>query len=146
GLVGTGSGTIELVGVKEMDLLSHGDFTSDADQFFDVVKEYDQQLEAAGKATPAEAKAMLARAADKLKADAAAIKQADLKAALDDRTKGHEQAAKYAVEMADRRANILGHPAAEFETTDLDGKRVRLADLRGQVVVLDFWYRGCGWC
>jgi peroxiredoxin len=40
----------------------------------------------------------------------------------------------------------MGKPAATFETKEIDGKTVKLADLKGQVVVLDFWYRGCGWC
>lgn len=146
GFNGTGSGTISLSGVKEMDSLSLRNFVTDADQFFDYVKDYDAQLESASKATPGDAKAMLARAADKLKADGDTIKQPDLKAALEERLKQNEQNAKYAVEAAERRAKLLGQPAPEFETTDLDGTRVRLADLRGQVVVLDFWYRGCGRC
>jgi thiol-disulfide isomerase/thioredoxin len=29
---------------------------------------------------------------------------------------------------------------------DLDGKSHSLKEYRGKVVVLDFWYRGCGWC
>src|SRR5262249_25029221 len=29
---------------------------------------------------------------------------------------------------------------------DLDGKHHSLDTYRGKVVVLDFWYRGCGWC
>jgi peroxiredoxin len=29
---------------------------------------------------------------------------------------------------------------------DLDGKAHALTDYKGKVVVLDFWYRGCGWC
>src|SRR5581483_3876908 len=29
---------------------------------------------------------------------------------------------------------------------DLDGHTHHLSDYRGNVVVLDFWYRGCGWC
>src|SRR5262249_20284271 len=133
GLNGSGSGSVELAGMKEMDSVSLRNFISDADQYFDVVKEYEQQTEAASKATPAEAKEMLARAAEKLKVAAGGVKQPDLKAALDDRMKGHEQIAKYAVEMAERRAKFIGQPAPEFETTDLDGTRIRLADLKGQV-------------
>jgi peroxiredoxin len=146
GLNGSGSGTVDLTGVKEIDSLSLRNFVSDADQYFEILKENDATTEAAAKTTPAEAKEMLARAAEKLKTAAGEIKQPDLKAAIDDRVKGHEQAAKYAVDMAERRAKLIGQPAPEFETTDLNGTRVRLADLRGQVVVLDFWYRGCGWC
>ena len=41
---------------------------------------------------------------------------------------------------------MVGKPAEAFETKDIDGKAVKLADLKGKVVVLDFWYRGCGWC
>jgi thiol-disulfide isomerase/thioredoxin len=40
----------------------------------------------------------------------------------------------------------LNKPAADWDTTDLDGHKHALADYRGQVVALDFWYRGCGWC
>jgi peroxiredoxin len=69
-----------------------------------------------------------------------------LVAELNERIKQHEQMAKYTLDDAERRAKVMGQPAAEFETTDLNGKKVKLADLRGQVVVLDFWYRGCGWC
>jgi thiol-disulfide isomerase/thioredoxin len=34
----------------------------------------------------------------------------------------------------------------DWTTTDLDGKKVKLADFKGKVVVLDYWYRGCFWC
>jgi hypothetical protein len=33
----------------------------------------------------------------------------------------------------------IGDQAPEIEGTDLDGKRFRLGDYRGKVVVLDFW-------
>jgi thiol-disulfide isomerase/thioredoxin len=34
----------------------------------------------------------------------------------------------------------------DWTTTDLEGNKVKLADFKGKVVVLDYWYRGCFWC
>ncbi len=40
----------------------------------------------------------------------------------------------------------LGQPAPDAELTLIDGTKVRLADLRGQVVVLNFWATWCVPC
>ncbi len=43
-------------------------------------------------------------------------------------------------------SSMIGHPAPDFTAVDLNGQSHTLHDLRGKVIVLDFWNRSCPPC
>lgn len=148
GFNGTGTGTTTVGETTTRDAAWMTAFAADADRYFRAKQAYDKLTEEAGKETTEEAcQKKLDEAEAVLKAAVAPVKQEELRADLQNLAKQHrENMAKYYLDEMKRRATVLNKPAHEFETTDIDGTKHALKDYRGKVVILDFWYRGCGWC
>ncbi len=139
------NGTLSLVSVEKHNAEWGQKLWADADRYFRADRAYDDKVSQAAKSEK-DSKNLLDEAKAILTAADKDVTTPLLKEQLSAALKSHEQTAKYTAEEAGRRAKVIGKPAAAFEATDLAGKPHSLKDYKGKVVVLDFWYRGCGWC
>jgi len=144
GFNGKGTGTVELKSARQKSPEWIAQLVQEADLLLkakatvrDVFKAL-QQGEEPDKATETGEKA-LREGRNKAKLP---IIIAQFDAQLED----FSRSAKYYAEDKQREDDVLNKPAAEWDTVDIDGKKHSLAGYHGKVLVLDFWYRGCGWC
>jgi thiol-disulfide isomerase/thioredoxin len=145
GAEGTTRGTIELASVEDRGPEWANTFGRDADAYFAAVNAYEsataRALRDAGRC-----REILAEGKTKLEEARAAITDPIFREAIDPMLDRHDSVVTNIAEHATEREARLGTPAADWEAEDLKGATHRLADYRGKVVVMDFWYRGCGWC
>ncbi len=130
-------GMLRLKSVKD-----HGDAW--ATQASAEAKRYFTALRVVRKAYQDDKSDSMKRAADELKAVQAQARSELFQKHLETELKDLEREIK-AREHGGSNTAFLGK-TIDWKTTDLDGKNVTLADFKGKILVLDYWYRGCFWC
>jgi len=140
-----GSGKLELTGVETKNATWVAAFAQAADRSIAALRAYAKSIQAATK-DARNCASLLADAKRKLQAARDATHEPVFREEFDRKLASHDARAKTYMESAERRAAVVGKPLPDWSLRALDGRTHALADYRGQVVVLDFWYRGCGWC
>jgi thiol-disulfide isomerase/thioredoxin len=145
GFKGNGAGTTTLAenSVKSPEWCEK--FLADAEMYFAAMKAYESALDDTSK--PLEdykqaceaTRTQFASVADRIESE-------ELKGIIKKKLDDEKQMEKYRIDSVTDRLAVLGMASEEWATTDISGQPVGLKDLQGKVVVLDFWYRGCGWC
>lgn len=142
GLVGQGEGTTKLISVEQVDPAT---LAADLDLYLTEVRAFNQFLRRASE-DPEQTKTLLDEAAQRATAVAEKIQEPGLRQLIERRVQLVPQQRDYVRDTAQRRARIVGNPSPPWSTTDLEDRPHELAEYRGKVLVLDFWYRGSGWC
>ncbi len=145
GFTGEGRGTITLVSADTVtdDWLTT--FLTETDAYFDASSEYTRLLQEAND-DYGQAEDFLTKARAVLEQTLSETTLATVTDQLQKQLQQHEQSASYTLDNAKKFAKLIGQPSEDWNLQDLDGTQHSLSDYRGQVVLLDFWYRGCGWC
>jgi len=145
GFNGKGEGKTELASVETRDDAWTKAFAQGAERYFAANKAYEKATEESARAGD-KAGDVLAKAKEILASARKEIEDPYFQKQIDSQISSHDGMISYYVKSANQRAEVVGKPAPDWELKDFDGKSHAIEDYRGKVVVLDFWYRGCGWC
>lgn len=118
---------------------------SEYEMLFAVVSDYRAACQSVN-STRGDAVQGIAAARSLLSSALAKASDADVRGELERLIKQHDQYATSEAEEAQKFSSMLNKPGPTWSSTDLSGKAWSTQALRGNVVVMDFWYRGCGWC
>ena len=152
---GDTTGTLELKSVDAMEPSELATFRREMDRCFDAMETHRALMREAARAGDG-AEAVIAKAQAILADARAEATVPDAVAAFDH----FDATAKHLAATAGRLAEFIGKPAqgwgptespkdrapVDSEINDLEGRVQSLGQYRGKVLVLDFWYRHCGWC
>ncbi len=138
-------GIIELTSIEERGDEWAAKFGKEAEFYFDAVDAYEEAQRMAGR-DAGRCAGLLADAKVGLEKTLKALTTTVFVDSIGSKIAAHDGFAKYLAREASERAERIDKVAEGWEAKGVDGKAHRLEDYRGKVVVMDFWYRNCGWC
>jgi thiol-disulfide isomerase/thioredoxin len=146
GFTGQGTGTVELKShtIRDPDWTAR--LAADAGAVGQAKAVADEADESVSSGATTNAGSAEATARQALQSALGRIQNDSLREVVNSDLANLDERFNYARQEHDRTDSVLNKPAASWTTTDLAGQKHSLEDYRGQVVALDFWYRGCGWC
>ena len=129
GLASKQKATVRLKERRTIDAARLKSLTTEIEAYFAAARRYDEAVE-------------LKTLEDALAKTTIESIRKSLQAAMD----AHAPRAKHEQQNAAQRAKFVGKASPEWETVDFAGITHSVKRHRGRVMVLDFWFRGCGWC
>ena len=137
--------TIELVNTRDLDRQDLTELNADVDRYLPAGAAY-WALFLRANEDFAHVAECLDKAEAGLKEIEPLLKTSLVRGMLANKLKQHQSSRSYCTTLGSEFGSQIDKPSQDWTTTDLAGAPHALADYRGKVVVLDFWYRGCGWC
>lgn len=138
-------GRFGLKSVETVDPESLKELSRDAQAYFEATRAYEDVLSSLPENVDSTDRKM-GQAKDLLVSARGKIRHPVVLAEIDEALQQHEASLDYHKRWARQKSEILNQPSPKWEATDSEGASYSVAGLRGKVVVLDFWYRRCGWC
>jgi thiol-disulfide isomerase/thioredoxin len=120
--------------------------SKESDTYFSLKAAADQRYRQATKSPVEKAQQKIEESNAKWQEAKSTFKHPCFVSLVDDSVNNAANYMRWASDDAKRRATMLGQPVPAWEAKDFEGRSYSSETLRGKVVVLDFWYRGCGWC
>ncbi len=142
---GRGTSTVLLDSIVDLDSLQARRHDSELMIFFSADSQYSAIIDRV-EGNPGQLMPLRREAQNLLTAAKARITIPEIKTHLIEMIDNLPEDFDYLTEQINKRTKLVNKPSPRWEADDFSGKKHSLDDYRGQVILLDFWYRGCPWC
>jgi thiol-disulfide isomerase/thioredoxin len=140
---GTGNARLKEVQVRPPEWISQ--FSTDCAVYLEAMVRY-MEARRAALDDPTKCDTLFREVNGRLTAARSQISSPEMAALLDRQIKALPARVENLVQEVHDRQSMLDKPSPDWTLADQAGAKHSLGDYRGKVIVLDFWYRGCGWC